>query len=68
MNNDKALNEYLRALNEYLRVQSEILMQLEVLKEKIESNHDVSPEEIHYGHVGHLNHINKVLENLINPV
>ncbi len=61
MNNDKALNEY-------LRVQSEILMQLEVLKEKIESNHDVSPEEIHYGHVGDLKHINKVLENLINPV
>jgi hypothetical protein len=61
MTNDKALNEY-------LRLQSEILMQLEFLKEKIESNHDALPEEIHYGHVGDLNHINKVLENLINPI
>jgi hypothetical protein len=61
MNNDKALNEY-------IRLQSEILMQLELLKDKIEENHNVNPEEIHYGHVGDLNHINKVLENLINPI
>lgn len=61
MNNDKALNEY-------IRLQSEILMQLEFLKERIEENHSVLPEEIHYGHVGDLAHINKVLENLINPI
>lgn len=61
MTNDKALNEY-------LKLQVEVLMKLELLKEKIESCHDTSPEEIHYGHVGDLSHISKVLENLINPI
>jgi hypothetical protein len=56
------------ALNEYIRLQGEILSQLEFLKERLEENHGVLPEEIHYGHVGDLAHINKILENLINPI
>jgi hypothetical protein len=57
-----------KALNDYIRLQAEILSQLEILKERVESSHEVLPEQIHYGHVGDLAHINKVLENLINPL